>query len=252
VKFTNKYNLPDAFRRAVENDPYSKGDSDFSATSLLVPPRAIVLIERFQDALEIDISSRVAIIIGQGTHWILERARRPKIDITETRYFGRIHVNDKTYTVSAQIDLFESDTGILSDWKTTKAFAFSKRAAPKREWEAQLNIGAYLFSSSTGIDVKGLRIIGLLKDWNSKKAKMEAGYPETELMSLDIEQWTEDRTIDFIRNKIILIENARQALPQCSSEETWGGNRCQNWCDAAQVCEQWQKAKKTGLIMEKK
>lgn len=39
MKYTNKFNLPDGLARAVMNDPYSKGDADFSVTELLDPPQ---------------------------------------------------------------------------------------------------------------------------------------------------------------------------------------------------------------------
>ena len=62
--FTNRHNLPDAFRRAIVNDPYNKGDAEFSATQLQNPAKAIVLMELHKDTIEIDISSRVAATIG--------------------------------------------------------------------------------------------------------------------------------------------------------------------------------------------
>jgi len=34
---TNDYGAPDAFVKAIEGDPYTKGDADFSATELLKP-----------------------------------------------------------------------------------------------------------------------------------------------------------------------------------------------------------------------
>lgn len=245
--FTNKHELPDAFYRAVANDPYTKGESDFSATGLQQPPRATVLLEQHKDVIEIDISSRVAVIIGQGVHSILERAARPGIDIIEKRFYGNFFIDGKIYIVSAQIDLFESDTGFLQDWKTAKSFAFHKANQGKAEWEAQLNIGALLLEWS-GESVKGLRIIGLLKDWDKKKAKSEPGYPPTEVMCLEVPRWSEEKTTGYIQSRVLAIIQARQELPLCTPSETWRGNRCGNWCDASSVCDQWKKTKQTGLL----
>ena len=38
---TNEYGAPDAFVKAIEGDPYTKGDADFSATELLKPPQIV-------------------------------------------------------------------------------------------------------------------------------------------------------------------------------------------------------------------
>jgi hypothetical protein len=65
VKFTNKFELPDVYARAAINDPYDKGLSDFSATGLATPPRAAALLLSHADSVEIDVSARVAAIIGQ-------------------------------------------------------------------------------------------------------------------------------------------------------------------------------------------
>lgn len=247
MKYVNNQGLPDAFFRAVLNDPYTKGESHFSATGLQQPPRAVVLLERHGDDIEIDVSSRVAVTIGQGTHSILERAVRPDIDIAETRYYAEMDVDDVTYVVSAQIDLYEKDSQTLYDWKTTKSYAFHKKAGVKPEWAEQLNVGRYLMMSSTDHEVTQLRIIGLLKDWDRKRSLTEPGYPATEVMVQKIPVWTPEVVEAYIEKKIRAVVLARKELPKCTSAESWGSNRCKQWCDAASVCEQYQQSKRTGL-----
>lgn len=246
LNYINRFNYPDSLLRVIKNDPYSKGDSDFSATGLLSPPRATVLIEKHSSSLEIDIYSRIASLIGQGVHSVLERAQRQG-DLIEKRFFGVFVINDIEYTVSAQIDLYESDTRTLSDWKTTKAFAFHKKNSAKPEWIAQMNIGAYLMELDL-LKIDHLQIIGILKDWDKKKAQQEPGYPPTEVMVMPIERWTKEKTELFIKNRITRIIEARKELPQCSPREMWGGRKCQDWCDAASVCTQWKQIKTTGII----
>lgn len=246
--YTNKHQLPEAFVRAVINDKYDKGESDFSATGLAEPPRASALKEKFKDVLEVDVSSRVAAIIGQGTHATAERAARPGIDMCEERLFGKFEVDGVTYTVSAQLDLFETDTGALHDWKTTKAYAFSKKAGSgkKIEWIQQLNVGAELLRMNKYIP-KTLNIIALLKDFNKREAGVN-GYPQTEVVSVSLPMWTSKEVVDYISSRIRLHVQARKELPNCSGGETWGGRKCEDWCDANSVCEQFKNAKKTGLI----
>lgn len=251
MKITNKFELPDAFVRAVTNDPYSRGESDFSATGLEIPARAAALIEKHKDSLEIDASTKVAIIIGQGTHSIVERAARPDIDICEKRYFAEFLVDGKLYKVSAQIDLYETDTRILYDWKTTKAYAFHKKSGggKKPEWISQMNIGAEIMRRND-IVPKSLKIIAMLKDWNKREA-LTPGYPPTEVMAVDLPMWSRDEVSDYIATRIRAHVAAKASLPLCSSKETWGGNRCGGWCDASSVCSQYQESKKTGLMSPK-
>jgi hypothetical protein len=248
LKITNKHGLPAAFVRAIENDPYNSGGSDFTATSLSDPPRASALIKQHWETLEIDASTRVAATIGQGTHSIAERAARPGIDICETRFFADFIVDGVTYKVSSQIDLYETDTCTLIDWKTTKSYAFSKKAGggQKPEWITQLNIGAEILRRNRH-DPKALQIIALLKDWNKREAGTSA-CPPTEVMPVDIPMWTREQSVEYIENRIRLHVAARESLPQCTSTETWAGRKCPDWCDAKSVCEQFAAMKKTGLV----
>jgi hypothetical protein len=253
VKYTNKYGLPEAFVRAVVNDPYSKGESDFSATGLANPPRASALIEKFYDQIEVDVTSRVAAIIGQGSHSIAERAARPNIDICEKRFFAKIEVDGETYTISAQVDLFETDSHTLHDWKTTKAYAFSKKAGSgkKPEWIEQLNIGAWILSKQPEqYIVKKLSIIAMLKDWSKREAG-SAGMPESEVLAVELPMWAPDVTEAHIKARVRAHVAARKELPTCGPKEHWGGNRCGQWCDASSVCEQYKDSLKSGLINKK-
>ncbi len=245
---TNKYNLPNAFVRAVENDPYSMGESDFSATGLDTPARARALIDKYKDLLEVDVSTRVATTIGQGTHSIVERAARKDIDICEKRYFASFIVDGISYLVSAQIDLYESDTGVLYDWKTTKAYAFHKKTGngKKPEWISQMNVGAELMRRNAIIPTS-LQIIALLKDWSRKEA-LTPGYPATEVMAVELPMWSSNEVTAYIEGRIRAHIQAKASLPLCTKKENWNGNRCAGYCDASSVCSQWKEAKETGLI----
>lgn len=248
MKYTNKYGLPEVFVRSVTNDPYTKGGADFSATELANPPRATALLKAFAEKVEVDVTSRVAAIIGQGSHSIAERAARPGIDLCEERLFAKFTVDGKEYTVSAALDLYETDSQTSYDWKTTKAYAFSKKAGSgkKPEWIEQMNIGAELLRRN-GHSPQKLVIIAMLKDWNKREAG-SAGMPETEVMAVELPLWTSEETVKHIESRIRLHIAARTHLPECGTREHWGGNRCGQWCDASSVCEQYQNSLKTGLL----
>lgn len=249
VMYSNVHGLPQAFVRATVNDPYDKGESDYSATGLSEPPRCSALMEKFRGSPEliVDVSSRVAAIIGQGAHSIAERAARPGVDLCEKRLFAKFEVDGKAYTISAQLDLYETDTGVLYDWKTTKAYAFSKKAGSgkKPEWITQLNIGAELLRRQPeGYEPKALSILAMLKDWKEG----DASHPESEVVAVDLPMWPREKVVAFIEERIRLQVAARIELPQCTSAETWGGRKCPKWCDAKTVCDQYKNLQKTGVF----
>lgn len=257
--YTNNKNYAAPFVRAVQNDPYSKGKADFTATGLANPPRALALVEQHRDQLVVDVSNRTASIIGQGMHTIAERAARPEIDICEERFYFEVTVNGKAWLIGAQIDLYEGDTGILWDWKSPKASAFSKKfgGGLKEEWITQLNIGA-MGLREKGHKINGLRILALLKDWDKRgldsknKCFYMEGYPKHDVLSVDIPIMSDKEILTYVASQIERIIEARESLPLCTPKETWGGNRCRGgWCDAASACDQHKQSLKTGLIYPK-
>jgi hypothetical protein len=251
VKFTNKHNLPGAFFRAVVNDPYDR-QGTWSPSLLNSPARQTALIEQHFETLEIDVSSRFAATLGQGVHTILERGAREGIDICEQRFYAHIEVDGQKELVSAQIDLYEGDSFTLYDWKTTKAWAFSKQygGGVKEDWTSQLNVARWVMSKQASpILVKKLVIVGWLKNWDEREAeKKPASYPRTEMLTAEQPLWSFDKTEAWISERIRAIKAAKQVLPLCSLKETWGGKRCASFCDAAAKCSQYQNALKTGKL----
>ena len=55
---TNKHGLPDALVRAVQNDPYSAGQSDISVTALIDAPQRRVLKRKHDKEITVDVSER--------------------------------------------------------------------------------------------------------------------------------------------------------------------------------------------------
>lgn len=251
MKLTNKHGLPEVFVRAVANDPYDSGGSDFTATSLAEPARASALKLQFKDGIEVDVSSRVASIIGQGTHSIAERAARPGIDLCEERIFASFEVDGVKYRVSCQLDLYETDSCDLYDWKTTKAYAFSKKSGggKKPEWIQQLNVCAEILRRNQHTP-KTLNIIALLKDWNKREVG-SGSHPESEVVAVSLPVWSSEDVNTYVIGRIRAHIAARKELPQCTSAEHWGMRRCDQWCDASSVCKQYQDSLKTGLFLIK-
>ena len=158
MKITNSLGLPEAIVKAVENDPYSKGDAEFSVTELLSPPRQRALRIAHKEELTEDVKDRLWALYGQIAHLILERANMN--DLAEKRLFGEI----EGVRVSGQFDTLCIEDGTLSDYKFTTVWGFKASTKPKVEWIAQLNMQLELLRQN-GLEAKSLRIVGLLRDW---------------------------------------------------------------------------------------
>lgn len=218
MKLTNKSNLPEALVRALQNDSYDSGDSDFTATSLLKPPRVTALEKRHRHEIEEDAEDGLYRLYGQVAHGILERANMA--DLAEKRFFAEFTVDGKTYKVSAQLDTLSLTNGTLSDFKFTTSWGFKANQPPKPEWVAQLNIQLELMRRN-GLDANALQIIGLLRDWQIREAKFNKDYPQAPVSTLAIPMWSREQTTSFIGMRIKAHVDAQTNLPECTPDERW-------------------------------
>lgn len=214
MKITNKYGLPEALVNAVKNDPYNAGHGDYSATSLLKPPRQLALQKKHKDEISEDASDRIWSLIGQTAHVICERGNAS--DIVEKRFYGYFG----NYTVSAQIDNLGMKDRMLSDYKVSTLYKFRPNNPPDPDWVAQLNIQCEILRQNKE-EIKGLQIIGILRDWSKIKSRTEENYPRSNVVVLSIPIWESDKTKAFVLDRIKLHEDAKLILPECSKEERW-------------------------------
>ncbi len=204
---TNKFSLPSALVRAVENDPYSKGDCDFTVTGLLKPPQ-IARLTRDHPEITEDVSDRIWSLLGQSVDMILERAAKGSLAIFQHRYFATFG----EYRVSGQIDHFED--GVLTDYKVTSVYA----REGKDEWEQQLNLLALLMREN-GCEVERLQNVLIFRDWRKTEALRGDGYPEGQVAALPVELWPLEKTQAFLTEKIA--DHTAPVARPCTDEERW-------------------------------
>lgn len=217
MRITNKYNLPDAIVRAVKNDGYSKGDSDYSVSDLITPPRVLALKRKHRDELEEDASDRVWSLFGQAVHHIAERANVE--DIAEKRW-DHIVLGKK---VSGGLDnlKLKLSEGTLSDYKvsTVSKFSFSDF----KDWEEQLNCYAQLLRWNR-ILVKRIEVVGFTRDHRPREAEsarlLNKPYPQ-KAFTKELPLWDESKAIGFINERVSKHEQAKQQLPKCSAQDRW-------------------------------
>lgn len=217
MKLTNIYNLPEAFYRAVQNDKYSRGNADYSATDLISPPRIVHLKRRHDDEIVEDVSDRIWSLFGSAVHHVLERSR-PINALTEER----IYTDMAGRVISGAADIYDGN-GVISDYKTTSVFTaiYGSRI---EEWTAQLNIYAYLFRSH-GFDVNRIVVVIMYRDWRSAEALRMSDYPKGSVEEIELDLWTIEEQREYIHSRLrLMIESESltdEELPECTDKEMW-------------------------------
>lgn len=222
MKITNTLGLPEPIVQAITNDPYDKGDCDFSATELIAPPHQKRLQKVHKDDIEVDAASRIWSLFGSAVHGILEQSQSAHY-IAERRYIGTYGVGGKFYKVGAKIDVLDESTMTLTDYKTTSVFKFKKDfngflQVPK-EYVQQLNIQADCIFRETGAVVQKAQIVGILRDWRRSEQLRDPYYPKQMVEVMDIPLWDAESRAHYIEDRIL---RHLAVVPEpCSSDDMW-------------------------------
>lgn len=223
---TNHLDLPQTIVNAVADDPYSKGDADFSATELLTPPQIHRLERRYADQLEVDVADRVFALLGRAVHHILEE-NAPEDHVIEERLYRDIKVDGKTYTISGAIDVQAGK--IIRDWKCTSVGKVMY--GDGSEWERQLNVYQWLVR-----EPRLLEIVAFFRDWKKSQVGKQPKYPARPVQKIALKSEPLEVTEQWIASRIRLLT---AEVPQdCTPKDTWNGVRCKDWCNVAQFCPQ--------------
>lgn len=230
MRITNRKNLPELIVRAIENDPYSRGDSDVTVTQLVKPPRIVALEKLHADKLEGDASDMVWALFGQTVHAVLERAAEGASDYIIERRFS---ANILGWRVSGQADVIHVPTGTLQDYKVTSVWSVVNAFKDgKSEWEQQLNMLAYL-AGLNDVPVKRVQIVAIMRDWQETKARFDKDYPQSAIQTVTFPLWEPELQQAFIERRIREHQEAQQAvdeaaeaggtpfIPYCTPEEMW-------------------------------
>ena len=271
---TNEYGAPDAFVKAIEGDPYTKGGADFSATELLKPPQIVRLYKEHADTITTDVRDEWWKLLGKGVHSVLENYGEGS---REQRFFAECG----GVKISGAMDLL-GDDGAVTDYKVTSVFTIQRGL--KTDWEQQLNIYAWLLGQND-ITATSLTIVGLCRDWMKSRAEAKADYPQSPIVPIKVPLWRPERQDDFVASRV-RVHTAENTIP-CTPEERWarGGHtvlggglkprsfdtlseasnyintkqkpgrsftikegsarfvRCESWCSVSDHCPQWRGGK---------
>lgn len=219
MKTTNKYNLPSVFERFDNANAHTRGGADFSVTGLIDSPRVQRLRALHHDERVEDISQRVYSILGTAVHAILEGGAEQE-QIVEERFHANIETEHGTVSVSGQVDLQTPthDGYIISDYKTTGAYAIQAHPEGKIEHIRQLNCYAAL-ARLNSVEVASLEVLAIVRDWSASAAERNPDYPVAPIVRIPIEMWDEDKAYEYIKERAVAHQD--KDLPECTPVDMW-------------------------------
>ena len=249
-KYTNKDNvsLPLAVWLMHDEYDYDSRDNVVSATALLKPIRALVLIDQHKDLDKtVDIMSLVSARMGSAIHAIAEKAWTNRANISKalqalqvSNLDDKIVINpDKVkegeipiyveqrhekeiddYIISGKYDLIVD--GTVSDYKSTSvwSYIFDSNAL---KYTQQASIYKWLVPDR--ITDNSVHIQYIFTDWSAAHAMRDSSYPQTRVLTKEYPIWSTEQTKFFISEKIKLLkqykDSPQEDLPECTKEELW-------------------------------
>jgi len=221
VKITNHFNVPEPLVALARKEYYSKGKADYSVTEIMSPPRIQRLKRKHWDDMEQDVTDMLWSMLGSALHVVAERS-----EVVDHLNEERLFMEVDGVTLSGSIDLQQHVKGgvALKDYKFTSVWAVMN---DKPEWEQQLNVYAWMVHKIKGVSIKGLQICAILRDWSTRKAQTESGYPQAQIQMVDIPIWSFDKTEKYVHERIELHKESKvqadwdEELPECTDEERW-------------------------------
>ena len=222
MKYTNKHNYPYPLQASLERD-ITEDKNLISVTSLISPPRIRQLMLRHPGITQ-DVEENIWAIFGSSVHLLFEQYKAP-----EDRAEERLTINFQKMKLTGKFDYYVTKEKALWDFKTTSVWKYIfgiKDPMEFKQWEQQLNLYKVLLNS-IGKEVKGLKVLLILRDWN-KSGTFKEGYPKTPLQTVELKLWSSsdveiylDERMNFHKGAEFLTDNQ---LPICTPEERWSSD----------------------------
>jgi hypothetical protein len=237
---------------AVHRSNYDSGDTDYSVTTLLDPPRVVHLNKRHLSKCDIFVKEQLASFIGTAIHnyfeYCLGKSTAAPYKMEE-RLFATI-LNRKVsgcYDLVREEDLEED----MYDYKTTSCW--KARFGDKKDWTAQQNIYRYLYWLKYKKQLRSIRIVAIFLDWSiNNKMRYGKGYPDEKSLEYNLPRWTSKQTIAFLEERVSLMKQYEETpdddLPECTWDDMWcKPDKCAVKCttlkNALRICDSTEAAK---------
>ena len=214
---TNKLNMPEAYVKAIQNSRHN-ADKCLSATTLLKGTKEIILTDRHFDEIEVDAADEVWAVFGTAVHAILEHQE------DEAFKEESFSVGVFDYKVTGKVDRYDMKNETIEDWKTASVWKVLYKDFD--DWKKQGLIYAYLLRQS-GLNVRHIRFIALLKDHSKTEAKRRADYPQSPVYIYEFDVLPDELTgIEaLIKAKVLEVscnaDKADDEIAGCTPSERW-------------------------------
>lgn len=208
--------FPAPFARAIANDTYDPGISDFTVTQLLSPPQRTWLAMQ-PDAVKIESGyAKTMSVFGSGVHNVLEHnVDKSQGEFAEVRFY----YDFLGYKIGGKIDLYVP--GEVHDWKVTSMV--QDEAKPEHRDQAQMN---GLLLTLNGHKVNVVVVNYMDRSWSYMQSIVNPAYPNSAFTAFVFDfdpVYAEKRFLQTIKDH----EDAKNGKPRpCTDDERWKkGNR---------------------------
>jgi hypothetical protein len=205
---------------------------DYSATTLIDPPRKVALTKRYGHLVTPTVDSQAASLVGTAVHEKMERLLRLSNVKNPDYMLERSVVHPMGVTEADGVPNFRLLAGRFDilykekdmyDIKTAKTWKLVFNPDMK-DWHEQQNIYAYLLRMR-GIKVESLNILCFYLDWIESSALRDSKYPQAPIVQYELTKWPLEETQAFIEGRLnwhVTCESMPDTnLPECSGEEMW-------------------------------
>lgn len=228
----NGLKLPKVVFDVIDNiaSSYDSDGSDFTPSSLTRPPYMRVL-ERKHGRQQTQINDSILSVIGTAFHYAAEfhigEGAEP-----EHRAFQTVTVDGVDYKVSAQLDLYDTVSKYLFDWKCVGKYTAKKiMAGEAHDYEFQLQLGRWLYEKETGKQVSGLANVIILRESVGFDASLQS------VMVKEYDIWSDRLVVQQLTRKI----QDQLSERECDDNDRWAkpgrwkvkreGNKTFKWFD---------------------
>lgn len=218
---TNKLNLPQPFVDAATSDHRYKPNR-YSVTEVLGGTCEAILKRRHSGEADEDVADRFWAIWGTAVHKVLEEAQATDTQLQE-QWFS-VPIERTPYEMSGIFDLYDDETGTVTDWKTTSCWTVIFGNFEK--WRDQCLLYCWMLRKH-GFDARRGEIVALLRDHSIRKARTDSDYPQHPVFRIG---WDFDGE-DFMRAEAHVgawfaeVEHEEtledEFLEPCSPEQRW-------------------------------
>ena len=217
---TNKLNMPDAFVKAIQNSRHN-ADKCLSATTLLKGTKEIILTDRHFDEITIDASDEVWAVFGTAVHSILEHQEDEAFK--EESFYVPVWEGSE-WKITGKVDRYDMKNETIEDWKTASVWKVIYKDF--EDWRMQGLIYAWLLKKS-GLNVRHIRFVALLKDFSKTEAKRNPDYPQAPayIYEFDVNDSELEGVKDRAMYKALAVRDnwntPDDEIEPCSEEERW-------------------------------